>query len=433
MEIAKYRAFLQSFYLSEIKLLANFVELIAVKMKNLYLFNPETEMALASDSAYYMAPQRIIQMKEDLEMLPLWYSNGGTIMVSNSINNREWMKNQIELFNLKPSDLIDFNREKSETFHLMPWGWNRKLIKDMEERGAVLENQLSEEGLFRYREMSSRRYVAEKWSMEKYADLDGVVGWRKVATELHECVELMKKQSKVLFKAVWSGSGRGLRWAEGMDAASVNWCRRMLKNQGALIVEGVCRKVIDFAMEFEVGDNARFIGYSLFKTNRYGAYLGNLLASQREIEHFLERYINQELLDRVKEKSMDMIDSLFLGKYCGIMGIDMMICTGENSEYLLHPLVEVNLRMNMGVVSLKLYERLLKEKSVGYYLLEAFNSHSELRSDDESLRKLYPAVFEDNRIQKGYHSLTPIGENTLYRASVRVYDEGSLPLLYEKL
>ena len=42
-----------------------------------------------------------------------------------------------------------------------------------------------------------------------------------------------------------------------------------------------------------------------------------------------------------------------MGRYEGIVGIDMMVVRGG----LIHPCVEINLRMNMGVVAMKLYEK----------------------------------------------------------------------------
>jgi hypothetical protein len=52
-----------------------------------------------------------------------------------------------------------------------------------------------------------------------------------------------------------------------------------------------------------------------------------------------------------------------LGQYQGIVGIDMMVVRGG----LIHPCVEINLRMNMGVVAMKLYEEGLTSLSRSLY------------------------------------------------------------------
>ena len=41
---------------------------------DLYLFNPETDLALATHGANYTASEKIRQMAHDLAVLPLWYA-----------------------------------------------------------------------------------------------------------------------------------------------------------------------------------------------------------------------------------------------------------------------------------------------------------------------------------------------------------------------
>ena len=52
-------------------------------MRNeIYLFNPENDMALANFTPYYKAPSEIIRMANDLSVLPAWYApEGSTIKV----------------------------------------------------------------------------------------------------------------------------------------------------------------------------------------------------------------------------------------------------------------------------------------------------------------------------------------------------------------
>ena len=45
---------------------------------DLYLFNPETDLALASHGANYTASEKIRQMAHDLAVLPLWYAPQGS-------------------------------------------------------------------------------------------------------------------------------------------------------------------------------------------------------------------------------------------------------------------------------------------------------------------------------------------------------------------
>ena len=43
----------------------------------LYVFNPDTDMALANNEENYMAPASACRMAQDLALLPVWYAQPG--------------------------------------------------------------------------------------------------------------------------------------------------------------------------------------------------------------------------------------------------------------------------------------------------------------------------------------------------------------------
>lgn len=107
-------------------------------------------------------------------------------------------------------------------------------------------------------------------------------------------------------------------------------------------------------MEFEVdaAGKVHYLGLSLFHTKN-GAYTGNLLATEEAKRELMARYLPLELLDEVRQR---IIDNVQLGDYQGPFGIDMMVVNCQfsivNSQLLLHPCVELNLRRTMGHVAL---------------------------------------------------------------------------------
>ena len=105
-----------------------------------------------------------------------------------------------------------------------------------------------------------------------------------------------------MLKAPYSSSGKGLRWGHAVyEPVLANWCRRILKSQGGVVVEPLYNKVEDFAMEFYAeGGNVRFAGYSLFRTDSNGAYEGNSLVSDQEIETLLCEKIERTALRALK-------------------------------------------------------------------------------------------------------------------------------------
>ena len=87
----------------------------------------------------------------------------------------------------------------------------------------------------------------------------------------------------------------------------------------------------------------------LFETDAHGNYKLNLLLSNTEIEHRLSAYVSREILHEVRSCLFPrfngcwrMINPVFGSRYD-----DGRVAGG----YVVHPCVEINLRMNMGVVS----------------------------------------------------------------------------------
>lgn len=176
----------------------------------------------------------------------------------------------------------------------------------------------------------------------------------KACVSLSELEAFLQERGELVLKAPWSGSGRGLL---KVSSASWNtqlagWAARILRVQGAVMAEPIYDKAVDFAMEFyvEKQNGVRFAGYSLFETDAHGNYKLNLLLSNTEIEHRLSAYVSREILHEVRSCLLSALQRLLKDDYKGYLGVDMMICRVAGG-YVVHPCVEINLRMNMGVVS----------------------------------------------------------------------------------
>lgn len=142
------------------------------------------------------------------------------------------------------------------------------------------------------------------------------------------------------------------------------WLRNVMAVQGSVMVEPYYNKVKDFGMEFLSDGNGKvsYLGLSLFHTAN-GAYLGNVLATETVKREMISRYLSMDLLDGIQSKVCRELGDVLNGKYRGPFGVDMMVCTSTgqndnreitNSNCLLHPCVEINLRRTMGHVALAL-------------------------------------------------------------------------------
>ena len=182
-------------------------------------------------------------------------------------------------------------------------------------------------------------------------------------------------------------------------------------------------KVLDFALEFEMkSGNIEFLGYSLFDTATSGAYSGNYLISDLAIEERLSQYISLKLLHLLRELVKQKLSKRFYD-YNGYVGVDMMICkdvSDENITYKIQPCIEINLRMNMGIVSHIFYNRYIDQFSEGYYSVEYFKKEGSALAFHEKMQREKPLKIDNGKITSGYLAMTPVTLDTHYSAFVIV-------------
>lgn len=330
----------------------------------LHIFNPEHDIALASNLSNFTAPHAGRQLRHDLGFLPaLWAKEGDSVLV----DNPERAQNSYKRF------LQSVNRQLGRSSHagnrqfpgweqavptlgttgFLPWGWDLALKAQLKRLGASDDLLPSDEQIEVIRQLSHRRTSA---LILPQLQGKGTVGESYECTTPEEVDALLQRYDRLVLKAPWSSSGRGLRFLR--RDAPVNqtggWIRNLLHSQGSLMAEPFYDKVKDFGMEFECDSEGKvsYLGLSLFHTSN-GAYTGNILATETIKREMISRYVSLELLDNVSEKVCLLTSEILKGKYVGPFGVDMMVIRGEGG-CLLHPCVEINLRRTMGHVALSL-------------------------------------------------------------------------------
>lgn len=395
----------------------------------LYVFNPDTDMALANNEENYMAPASIRRMTQDLALLPVWYAQPGSAVLAPSAYNADYLQKMKQLFPLSVQLVTEPELPDYADSQVVPWGWNLSFRKRML-KGGIAEHKLPTEAELREcRMLSSRAYgMALALTFELNKTLKCVCGRHFLISgegkefRVPDIVDDFK--DGYLFKSVWSGSGKGLRWCRrGLAKSTADWCRRELAEHGALILEPIYKKEGDFAMEFYSNGRGKvlFSGYSHFITDEKGAYRGNMLVSNEEVEQWILRYIPLEAFVGIREYLQKVIEGIYGRYYSGPMGIDMMICPDQRGyPYAIYPHVEVNVRMTMGMVARQLYDNFVVPGSKGIFNVDNFPSAEALRARHEQDMKDYPLVVEDGKIVSGYLSLVPVTPQSKYRAYVRV-------------
>lgn len=378
---------------------------LSVAMKKLYLFNPENDMALASGSPYYMPPASAKKMAVDLAMLPVWYAEKGSDVLLADSRQVEWLHKECTL-----SLMVEGRTEMpSEDVELMPWGWSPALLHRFGEISWWGDMNI-------VRRLSSRKTALDLLPELRVIDTVGESFW---LTSIEDVCGFAEKYDKVLLKSPWSGSGKGIQTLCGCpDDNQKGWIRRIIASQGGVVGEPFYHKVKDFAMEFEMSkEGVVFVGYSLFETDMRGIYKENLLVSNKNAETILSEFVPKKTLEELCVLLQHGLQNLLGNDYQGYLGVDMMVVQSEKG-YAIHPCVEVNLRMNMGIVSRLFFDRYVCSDVIGRYLIEYFPNDGEALRFHEDMKRKYPLRFREGRIKEGYLSLTPVFSDTNYQIYV---------------
>ena len=397
-------------------------------MKRFAVFNPEHDLALANGDAHYLAPRNIREMAHDL------------------------------------APLMDYLAWDT------PWGWDAAVVSHLHKSGIPLQ-ELPTDTMLAALRTRSERITAHHLLQQMLSLSVHLTGESYVCRSLDDIKTYATQHSHLLLKAPLSGSGKGLRHLNFNDDDNKNdnenyptsrrstsaltlslkkvesWADALIRRHGYLTAEPYYDKVQDFAMEFIVADGqCHFIGYSLFTTDDHGRYDSNLLLSDADIEARLSESIPCSVLHDVRhfvETHSDLIipAEWDTSRFPITFGIDMMIVnlTGQqptadgqqsthpdgnsqlrthNSQFKLHPCVEINLRMNMGIIAHEVRRLCLAPGSQGQYRIAIFADNAALMSFHEEQRSRYPVEYVDGRLVRGYLPLTPIRQATRYLAYV---------------
>lgn len=289
------------------------------------IFNPEHDLCIANGDANFVPPSSALEFGKDCSGLTAW--------IEEACDNE-----------------------------IIPWGWNPVLKRRLEKDGIPDMMLPSDAAIAEIRRLSHRSTAARAGA---YIDacLHGSsllrpLSYIRELSDLHDVVEAVDEYGEAVMKAPLSGSGRGLRWARRgeLSASDMGWCRNVISRQGSVMVEKRLEIVRDFAMLFHVsGNNASFEGCSLF-FNDNGTYRGNVLASDSYILSELSRYLPETLITGVKDALTCFLEQEFCGRYTGYAGVDMFIYR-EGATYNLAPAVELNVRMTMGLLARRLFDR----------------------------------------------------------------------------
>ena len=317
-------------------------------MTDVYLFNPEHDLALAHGAHNYTAPPFARQLRFDLRLLPAWLMPAGAYIAipDNAPIDEDllWLKkHHLEVIPVPISQIADLS-----PCRIHPWGWDAALRYQLRQVGISSDSLPSDEQLEWIRRLSHRRMtIAVHQALRD--------GFSPHPVELSDCeavLEFAKANPGCYLKMPWSGSGKGIyRVIDSQGDRHVpRWIDGALRRQGSLLCEVGLNRIQDFAIECECScGKTRLTGYSVFDSDFHSQFGTGRVAPMNELHQFLLGQYPH--LDEVVENVLSALDNIVAAHYDGPVGIDMMLYKQENGVVALNPCVEINLRMTMGMVT----------------------------------------------------------------------------------
>jgi len=387
-------------------------------LPDIYHFNPTCEYAVANGHISWQPNNLLKKMEEDLGSLPLFLADAKDIILVKKIPSEKF---QIQLKKtgfkmprfLSIYDLSCNNFRIENIGYLLPWGWS-----------PAIHNLLSPLKAYCSKEFYSKRFGLSILKSVLPLLPAGITMGPDMIPEIcknrTEIESLLSRWGKLMIKAPWSSSGRGLQPISKKPVTEKVWEKIMgiIKHQGYAIVEPLHEKKLDMALQFRIcRKRISYLGVSKFITDKKGQYQGNILNGWPDfydpevisLGNYLPELIKDPLIKAIEKSSLPDF-------YEGFLGVDTLIFLDRKGKLRVNPCLEINLRQNMGLLSLKL-EKLLYPGITGSFRTYYKPGQSFFDFKNE-MEKKYPLKYKKNLMASGFMPLTDADEKTLFGAYI---------------
>lgn len=323
-------------------------------MVDVYLFNPEHDLALAHGAHNYTAPPFARQLRHDLRLLPAWLAPAGSFIAipdDSPINeDRRWLQGLgLDVEPIAMSRIADLG-----PCRLHPWGWDATVRHQLLAHGVLGKYLPTDEELNWMRRLSHRRLT-----IAIHQAMGAAFSPCPVELDRYDAVvDFMQAHPGCYLKMPWSGSGKGIYRVldpEG-DRHVHHWIEGALRRQGSLLCEVGLDRVQDFAIELLCRDGVTMLmGYSVFDNDFHSQFGTGRVAPREELHEMLQCLYPD--LDPVIGQVIMAMNEHIAPHYNGPSGIDMMLYWNQNGSIAINPCVEINLRMTMGMVTAAMGDR----------------------------------------------------------------------------
>jgi len=406
------------------------------RLPDIYLFNPTCEYAVANGHVSWQPNDLLKKMEEDLCTLPLFLAGSKDIILvrkTPSENFLESLRNiRINLPHFQSiSDALNTDKTTVQSLgKLIPWGWSPATHHLLEPLKKYCSAEFHKSPVSKWnpdlRELCSKKFAAEILkSILPYLPSNITMDTSsipEICTTRDDIKAALDKWGKIMIKAPWSSSGRGLQPISKTPVVPKVWEKIMgiINQQGYAIAEPLLNKKLDLSLQFELRKGkVNYLGTSLFYSDKKGQYQGNFLNGwpdnyDPESTSFagdISKIVNPPLIQAIERSPLVRL-------YEGFFGVDTIIFRNREGQLRINPCLEINVRQNMGLLSLNLKKFVFPYKK-GVLNLYYHKEKSFLNFINE-MQTNHPPKLTNNFIESGFFPLTDADEKTLFGAYIFV-------------
>jgi uncharacterized ferritin-like protein (DUF455 family) len=409
----------------------------------LWFYNPHCDSEIVRGKPGFHPSRAGQQVQDDLQNISTFLALNTDIVLTRQKPSLEWIESvqnvgfsTPEYLELKDPLAPSVRVQKIGGFQ--PWGWSpemTELFSPLSDRLVTLEGgnrhfceRIVPEHRFHAKDLG--KLFSKTWStqflhhwIQKHSSTTPFFGaltdvgqsFSELNPALAHIGELLAEGRRVMIKAPFGTSGMQVKTIEHTAELQEThpkwgWMRKILAQQGSLVVEPYLDKLMDLSIQIEIksseGEPAiRFLEVRRFYTGRNHEYRGTALGKKipglaPEAYRFFYSILPEwkKLLRRLGER-------LQQEGYEGPAGIDAFLWRHSDGSLRLKPLVELNPRWTMGRVALELERHLSPGVSGLWFFIPlqkiaglGFNSKQEFVTE---MHQRYPVVRDKTGIRSG--------------------------------
>jgi len=146
-----------------------------------------------------------------------------------------------------------------------------------------------------------------------------------------------------------------------------------------------------------------YLGYSVFETNTNGQYKNTLIHPEIETTGFSAIYKETNAISAITAARLEeaLKDSVYAQLHRGFLGIDAMIYNDQEGLKM-QPCIEINSRMNMGILTMQIEKKIHEETSGKFELF--YGAHGQFQQFATKMDSENPLKMKNGKLSSGFIS-----------------------------